>query len=187
MAKSRKNSSKIRKPLDPLAVLEREAFETPTVHQVLNGDFERDFVTHVESNTKAMAYRRRESCIVEKWCKQNEIGFGHGAVRIIANCQLYWMRLGEPRLIAQYGERLPASTAGDGWTRQEALDELHHYKKLLGAGMDTYWNVFEAVVRHNEPAGVAGSRFAKNDPQRIQSAKVITGMVASFLASKLGY
>jgi hypothetical protein len=164
-----------------------EQLETPTLAQLANDDFDRDFVTHTETNTKAMAYRRRDSCIVEKWCRQGEVGFGHGAQRIIANCQLFWLRLGEPRLIAQYGERLPASTAGDGWTRQEALDELHRYKKMLGPAMQPWWEVFENVVRHNEPAGVAGSRFAKNDPQRIQSAKVITGFVASFIAGQLGY
>ncbi|MXO72882.1 hypothetical protein [Alteraurantiacibacter buctensis] len=141
-------------------------------------------MTHAETNTKAMAYRRRDSCIVEKWCRQGGIGFEHGARQVIANCQLFWIRAGEPRLIAQYGERLPASTAGDGWTRQEALDELHRYKGMVPR---PYWEVFENVIRHNEPAGVAGSRFANNDAQRIQSAKVITGFVASVIATKLGY
>ncbi len=161
-----------------------EQLETPTLAQLANDDFDRDFVTHTETNTKAIAYRRRDSCIVEKWCREGGIGFDQGAQRVIGNCQLYWMRLGEPRLIAQYGERLPASTAGDGWTRQDALDELHFYKGLVPK---PYWEVFENVIRHNEPAGVAGSRFAKNDAQRIQSAKVITGFVASVIATKLGY
>lgn len=164
-----------------------EQLETPTAIQLANDDFDRDFVTHAETNTKAMAYRRRESCIVEKWCKEGGVGFDHGACRVIANCQTLWMRLGEPRLIAQYGERLPASTHDEGCTQQDALDQLHFYKRSLGAKMQPFWLVFENVVRHNEPAGVAGSSFAKNDAQRIQSAKVITGMVASFIAGKLGY
>lgn len=161
-----------------------EQLETPNVAQLTNDVFDRDFVTHTETNTKAMAYRRRDSCIVEKWCREGGIGFDHGAQRIIANCQLFWMRLGEPSLIAHYGERLAPSTGGDGWTRQEALDELHRYKKMVP---EPYWQVFQNVIRHNEPAGVAGSSFANNDAQRIQSAKVITGMVASFIATKLGY
>lgn len=161
-----------------------DQLETPTLAQLANDDFDRDFITHTETNTKAMAYRRRDSCIVEKWIRQGGIGFEHGAQRVIANCQLFWIRLGEPRLIAQYGERLPPSTSGEGWTRQEALDELHRYKHMVPR---LYWEVFENVVRHNEPAGVAGSRFANNDAQRIQSAKVITGFVASIIATKLGY
>jgi hypothetical protein len=166
----------------PMRIIEQ--LEAPTVAQLANDDFDRDFITHAETNTKAMAYRRRDSCIVEKWCKQGGIGFDHGAQRIIANCQLFWMRLGEPRLIANYGERLAPSTSGDGWTRQEALDELHRYKKMVP---EVYWAVFENVARYNEPAGVAGSSFATNDAQRIQSAKVITGFVASFIAGQLGY
>ena len=161
--------------------------QIPSAAQLANDDFDRDFITHTETNTKAMAYRRRDSCIVEKWCRQGDVGFGHGAQRIIANCQLFWLRLGEPRLIAQYGERLPASNSNEGWTRQEALDELHRYKKLLGPAMHPWWEVYENVILHNEPAGVAGSRFAKHDAQRIQSAKVITGFVASFIAGQLGY
>ena len=176
MAKGRKRKAPVITPMD-----------LPTPEQLASGDFERDFVTHVDSNTKAMAFRRRDSCIVEKWCREGGIGFDEGAKRVIADCTLLWMRLGEPRLIAQYGERLPPSASGDGMARQEALDQLHHYKHVLGARMGPYWSVFENVVRHNEPAGVAGSRFANNDPQRIQSAKVITGMVASFIAAKMGY
>jgi hypothetical protein len=164
-----------------------EPLETPTAIQLANDDFDRDFVTHAETNTKAMAYRRRESCIVEKWCREGGIGFDHGACRVIADCQALWAMLGEPKLIAQYGERIASSTRDGGWTREDAIDQIHFYKRSLGANMGQYWGVFENTVRHNEPAGVAGSQFAKNDAQRIQSAKVITGMVASFIAGKLGY
>lgn len=161
-----------------------EQLETPNVAQLANDDFDRDFITHTETNTKAMAYRRRDSCIVERWVKEGGIGFGHGANQVIANCQVFWTRLGEPRLIALYGQRMPASTHSEGYSQQEALDELHFYSRMVPK---PYWSVFESVIRHNEPAGVAGSRFAKNDPQRIQSAKVITGFVASVIAMKLGY
>lgn len=39
--------------------LEAEPFETPTVSQITGGTFRRDFVTHVDTQTKTMAYRRR--------------------------------------------------------------------------------------------------------------------------------
>lgn len=164
--------------------------DLPTPEQLANGDYERDFVTHVDTNTKTMAFRRRDSCIVEKWCREGGPGFDEGAKRVIADCTLLWMRLGEPRLIAYYGERLPTGRSGgsdDADSRHDALAQLQHYKQALGARMRPFWDVFEMVVRHNEPAGVAGSRFANNDPQRIQSAKVITGMVASFIAARMGY
>jgi hypothetical protein len=170
-----------RKPIPALEL------ETPTLAQLANGDFERDFVTHTETNTKATVHRRRDACVVGRWMREGGQGFDHGACRIITDCQSLWLKVGEPRLIAHYGERMPSGGLGDGMGQKEALDQLHYFKTILGARLAPFWDVFEAVVRHNEPAGVAGSRFANNPPQRIQSAKVITGMVASHLASRMGY
>lgn len=165
--------------------LQVEPGDLPTVEQIRNGDFERDFITHAESNTKAMAWKRRDSSIVETWVREAGPGFDHGAARVIADCQTFWSRMGNAKVTAQYGERIPSSTHGEGYSQQEAADEIAHRKRLIG--VPAFWDVFENVVRHNEPAGVAGSRFANNRPQQIQSAKVIVGFVASLLAAKLGY
>ena len=162
-----------------------EVMELPTPEQLRNGDFERGFTNHVDTNTKAMTFRRRDSSIVETWIREAGPGFDHAAARVIADCQAFWSRMGSPSVTAQYGERIAASTHGEGYNQQEAADEIAHRKRLIG--IPAYWDVFENCVRHNEPAGVAGSRFANNRPQQIQSAKVIVGFVASFLAAKLGY
>lgn len=161
-----------------------EAGDLPTVEQIRNGDFERDFITHAESNTKAMAYRRRDSSIVETWHKEGATGFEEPAMRAIADCIVFWQRMGEPRVTANYGERIAASTHGEGHTQQEAADEIAYRRKLVPR---TYWDVFENVVRHNEPAGVAGSRFASNRPQQIASARAIVGLVANVIAMRMGY
>lgn len=161
--------------------------ELPTPEQLRNGSFERDFVTHVDSNTKAMTYKRRDSSIVARWCEDGGEGYDTGAQRVIADCVVLWTRLGTPQLVARYGERLAHSTHSNGATQEEALDTLHRYKSLLGPHMRHYWSVFENCIRHNEPAGVAGSAFAKTPAERIQSAKIIVGMVATFIAGKLGY
>jgi hypothetical protein len=42
-----------------------EALELPTPEQLRNGDFERGFVTHAETNTKVMAFKRKDSTILE--------------------------------------------------------------------------------------------------------------------------
>ncbi len=161
--------------------------ELPTPEQLKHERFDRDFVTHAETNTKAMAYRKRDSSILEKWIREGGPGFDQGAQRVIADCIVFWRRMGNPKVTAEYGERTAKGTNDNETSREEASDEIHYRKKLLGAGMNEYWDVFENVVRYNEPAGKAGSRFAKNTPSSIQSAKVITGFVASFLAAKLGY
>jgi hypothetical protein len=156
----------------------------PTPEQIRNGDFDRDFITHAETNTKAMAYKRKDSSIIETWKREGAVGFEEPAMRAIADCITFWSRMGEPRLTALYGERVASSTHGDGYSQQEAADEIAFRKKLVPR---TYWEVFENVVRHNEPAGVAGSRFANNRPQQIASARAIVGMVANVIAMRMGY
>lgn len=163
--------------------------DLPTPEQLASGDYDRDFVTHVDTNTKAMAFRRRDSTILEKWMTEPNAGvlFPVQAQRFIGDCVTLWARVGSQRVTANYGERIPTGGRGDGMGQKEAIDQLHRFKTLLGPYHRHYWPVFENVVRHNEPAGVAGSHFANNPAQRIQSAKLIVSMVATDLAGKLGY
>jgi hypothetical protein len=170
-----------RKARKPIAA---EPMDLPTPEQIRNGDFERVFTNHVDSNTKAMTFRRKDSSIIETWHKQKAVGFEEPAMRAIADCVTFWARMGEPRVTANYGERMAGSTHGDGHTQQEAADEIAFRKKLVPR---TYWDVFESVVRFNEPAGYAGSRFASNRPQQIASARAIVGLVANVIAMRMGY
>lgn len=146
-------------------------------------DMDRGFVTHTESNTKAMTYRRQAS-VLEKWVKQGGPGFDIGSQRAIADCVTFWQRMGNPRLTASYGEHLAPSTSDEGYGADDAASEIAFRKSLVPAA---YWDVFENVVRHNEPAGVAGSSYANNPAQQIASAKAIVGLVASIIAMRLGY
>ena len=164
-----------------------QEMELPTLEQLRNGDFERGFVTHVGTNTKAMAFRRKDSTIVERWIEQDPQTFDEPARRVIGDCIALWSQMGEPRLIALYGERMAPSGDCDGFRADRARRKLDDMKEALGPYARHYWCVWENVLRHNEPAGVAGSHFAKNPAQRIQSAKVIVGMVANTLAGRLGY
>lgn len=166
-----------------------DALETPTLAQIQNGDFERDFVTHAETNTKVMAYRRRDSSILERWLTEANAGvlFPIQAQRFIADCIMLWAKVGSPSVTAQYGERIASGRFSDGIAQKDAIDQLHRFRSMLGPYQRHLWPVFENVVRHNEPAGVAGSAYANNPAQRIQSAKMITSQVATDLAGKLGY
>ena len=166
-----------------------EVLELPTIEQLRNGDFVDGFVTHVETGTKAKAYKRRDSSILEKWMTEPNAGllFPVQAQRFIGDCINLWAQVGSQRVTANYGERIPCSGQYDGMGQKCALDQLHRFKGLLGPYQRHYWSVFENVVRHNEAAGVAGSHFANNPAQRIQSAKLIVSVVATDLAAKLGY
>lgn len=172
--------------------------DTPTPEQIRQGGFRRDFVTHAETATKAMAYRR-ESSIAARWIDDENNAFASGSVReadrlfpvpaqkFMADCLTLWARLPENSLSAQYGERTGASAANGRDLRSDALTALSRYREMLGPYQKHYWPVFENVLRWNEPAGVAGSRFGNNPTQRIQSAKLIVSNVACTLAGKLGY
>jgi hypothetical protein len=164
-----------------------EPLDLPTPEQIRNGDFERVFTTHVNSNTKAATFKRRDGNIVEKWLREDPATFGEPARRVIGDCVSLWAQMGDPRITANYGERIAAGSDCDGYRADRARRRLEDMRQALGPYMRHYWVVWENVLRHNEPAGVAGSRFANNPPQRIQSAKVIVGMVANTLAGRLGY
>jgi hypothetical protein len=166
-----------------------EPGDLPTVEQIRNGDFVRDFVTHAETNTKAMAFRRKDSDILAKWLTEPHAGklFPIQAQRFIGDCILLWFRCGTPRTTANYGERIASGRYDAGFDKLAALRELERFRNQLGPYQRHMWPVFENVVRHNMPAGVAGSDYAKNPAQSIQAAKMITSAVACELAGKLGY
>ena len=173
--------------------------QVPSIEQIRNGDFERNFVTHTDTNTKAMTYRRRDSAIVEKWIADEEEAVKAGrmpsdarlfpvqAQRVIADCVLLWAKIGCKRITARYDERVGSGSQDSSERAQEALDVIFDMKRMLGPYQRHQWPVFENVLRHNLPAGVAGSHFGNNPTQRIHSAKLIVSNVACFLAGKLGY
>lgn len=166
-----------RKTIQPV-----EALDTPTDAQMVNGDYQRDTIIHGDTYRRETVWRNKGN-VLERWIAEAGPGFGKGAVQVIRNCQFFWSRLTPTGLCAQYGERLPRGHS-DGIGQSEALSELAHYARGIPA---EYWSVFELVGRFDEPAGYAGSNFANNPAQQIQSAKVIVGFVASTVAARLGY
>lgn len=169
--------AKRKKKPDPIMPL-----DGPTEAQMQNGSYDREVTIHAESGARATVHRNNSNAL-ERWIKEGGIGFEKGAVDVIRACQFYWSRLKGPKLCASYGERLPRGVS-DGVGEMEALDELRHLSRNIPV---PYWRTFEMVCRFNEPAGYAGSSFASNSPQQIQSTKVIVGMVASFIAAENGY
>lgn len=157
--------------------------ETENAFAARHGDYAPAFVLHAETGTKTRAHINRESTILEKWMREGPPFFPPGACLVIRDCQYLWHRMGSPRLAALYGEWLPRST-GDGLTQHEASSEIEH---LLAGIPRVHRDVFENVVRHLEPAGVAGSRLATNAPGQIAAAKHIVGLVACIVAARKGY
>lgn len=100
----------------------------------------------------------------------------------IEHCQRLWMLTDcSGRLVANL-DRTIFGCPGDGNMAEiEARDDLHRIKSGFPAG---YWSVFEAVCRFDEPAGVAGSRLAKDDVTRRTMARAVVLMVADMITMR---
>jgi len=93
-------------------------------------------------------------------------------------CIRLWERAGRQALTMDMGKivGLPPSS---GWSQQEALDELAHFKRAIPAH---YWSVYENVCRFDEPAGVAGSKLATNSRSAVDAAFTCVCFVADLIA-----
>lgn len=174
---ARKNSN-ARKRKDHIPVNELVA---PTPEQLAKGNAKSGFVVHVDSWTTAKAYR--VSNVLDRWFDEGRNGFEAPARAAIEWCQVRWEARGViGRQCANYS---PTCGSGGGEVVRdiELRDELDDMKALFP---DRHWFVFENVVRWGQPAGVAGSDFANNDPQAIASARAIVGMIANMIAHRIG-
>lgn len=147
-----------------------------------HGCYEDEFVTHVETGTKARAVINRGGSPVCRW----------KAARRLSDTQLvainYVTRLWElscrmPHLTASYGERVPGGGDAERNAGRE-IDARNKLHEIQGYIPRTYWNVFEAVVRFDEPAGVAGSILANSSRNAKHTAFLAVCFVADCVAMK---
>lgn|GEM_PF-3292601 len=126
--------------------------------------------------------RNRNSSPVDAWHAAKLITDAErDAIRL---CETLWTKAGRMRgLVAGYGARVAGSDHGDGMAQQMALDQLARWKRMV---CSEFWDVFEAVCRHQEPAGKAGSRLANNAPQAQACARTVVRIVASVIANDRG-
>lgn len=85
------------------------------------------------------------------------------------------------RLVANL-DRTVFGCPGDGHPREiEARSDLLRMKGHVG---DRYWDVFENVVRFDEPAGLAGSRLQAPEQKREYAARLVVQFVADIITMK---
>lgn len=102
-------------------------------------------------------------------------------IAAIEHCWNLWGRAGDqPGLVADFN-RIPGGKGGDGMAQHEALSDLARIKDYFPA---KWWNVFENVCRFDEPAGVAGSKLAKNKDEHVAAARITVKFVASIIAHR---
>lgn len=100
-------------------------------------------------------------------------------------CIRLWEKAGlKQRITQKYGTRVPS--AASDWVELRAHDEIEaraHLYRLQGLIPDMYWDVFENVCRHGEPAGVAGSRLGWGSRSAQERAHTIVCVVADIIAN----
>lgn len=157
-----------------------EQLDGPTPEQLAKGNVERETIIHIESYQRASIHR--VSGIVERWFAEGHVGFEEPARAAIDWCMERWEARGViGRQVANYE---PVTAYGSNVVRDiELVDELD---RVARGFPKAYWDVFENVCRWGEPAGVAGSKLARNTPQAQAAARAIVGMTANMVAMKIG-
>jgi len=133
--------------------------------------------------------QNRKVSTVDKWLFEGGPGFEAPQARAIDHIRSLWRRLGSgPRVVANYervGRGGIRSGPGDIEGYQAAFDQITRYQRDIGVAY--VWDAFENVVRHDMPAGIAGSRMASNSAQQQAHAKACVGFVASKIAEWRGF
>lgn len=144
-----------------------EPGETPTPEQLAQGGYERGFVTHVETATKAMAHISAHSPVA-RWNKARRLSDSQNTA--IALCGVLWAICGlKQKLCASYGERMPVSCDNE-WLANERIDAAKRLRRIEGYVPPHLWEVFENVVRWGEPTGTAGASLGFTGSKSTQAA-----------------
>ena len=101
-------------------------------------------------------------------------------IAAIDHCERLWGMLGGKSLVMNF-EKIGGCGAGDGWSEQEALDDLRRIKGYVPA---KYWTLFENVCRFDEAAGFAGSSMTAVRSDQVTAARLTIMFVADIIAMR---
>ena len=106
----------------------------------------------------------------------------------IDHCLRLWELTGitGPSVTAGYGERIPGGQRDDPeWLTAKILDAKDDLRRIEGYFPRCYWQIFENCIRHDEPAGRAGSRIMGwGNASAVHSARTVVQFVADIVADK---
>lgn len=135
--------------------------DTPTPEQIMRGEAVRDFVTHAETATKAMAHRVAHDPI-EKWKRKGYLS--DQEIQTIERMQAIWQAVhGEISITASYCEAVGGHFDALATLRpQERVLALQQALRAVEGhfqGLETWYNTFERVCRFGQhPLTCTGSR-----------------------------
>lgn len=122
---------------------------------------------------------------VERW--RNAKRLSDTQYLAIALCGRLWAILGiSPSVTANYGQRIEASFVPDESRTLNWIEARADLYRIMDYVPSPYWQVFENVCRHDEPAGVAGSRMGFGSRSAQDRAHTIVCLVADIIAMREG-
>lgn len=97
-----------------------------------------------------------------------------------------WRKAGiKQALTGKYGERIAASSCAEMGTNAQ-IDARRQLKRIDGyfpGRTKEYLDIFENVVRHDMPAGVAGDAFGHNRQEKSSRALTVVRFVCDVIAT----
>lgn len=157
-----------------------EPGETPTREQLATGDYERGFVTHVETGTVTTAHISAHSPVA-RWKKAERLS--DSQIAAIDLCEALWAKSGlRQKMTASYGERMPMGCDNE-WIAVHEIDARRRLARIEGYVPAHMFEVFENVVRHGEASGTAGASLGFEGSRSAQAAVLMLCMcVADIIA-----
>ena len=160
-----------------------EELDGPTPEQLGKGGYDRLALPNPEGgNRAALVHINRGGTPVMRWIEDGRLSATQE--RAIWFCLYLWRVCGlETRTTANYGERIPgyADSEARASNEVEARHTLHRIRSYFPV---QWWDVFENVVRFNEPAGVAGSRLGFGTRSASDRAHTTVCFVADIICMK---
>lgn len=162
-----------RGPLARVLDAERQADNiAPLINEFAarQGDYERNLRSVVN----------RGGTPIARWNKAQMLSPSQNAA--IDHCIGLWDAISSSGKLVANLDRTVFGCPGDGHPREiEARSDLLRLKNHVG---HKYWDVFENVVRFDEPAGLAGSRLQAPAQKREYAACLVVQFVADIITMK---
>lgn len=126
----------------------------------------------------------RRNTLLDRWFEEGGPGFGPGEKLAVDWCHKVWESTG---IIGRLSASYEPTIGGGRVNHEHALEMRDAFRDIVAQIPADRWSIFQNVVRHGLPAGVAGSDLANNTAQATAATKAIVGMVASMIAMQRGY
>lgn len=158
----------------------RDERQIPPPEQM--GAMQDRYVTHVETGTITKTHVAAHSP-VQRWKRAGRLS--DSQIAAIALCEALWAKCGlRQKLTASYGERVPSGYDNE-WLAASVIQAGKDLARIERYVPPHMFEVFENVVRWDEPAGTAGASLGFEGSKSSQAAILMLVMnVADIIAKE---